>query len=342
MQLPLLVFFILRWKFSFSAAPRGGGASFSAVPEQNDGDAASCLLQSAVTLATKVVAPESTGYKSEVVDNPVWPEPDDPTLTITSHHRQMVADFKKAVKEQNVTRINQTVSSMALLPVQLDLEEGVYELIFQALRDYQDDQYQWVQQMAWRGLSDQTGTELGSEAITNTGGPNKGIEYMTKQVLAHPPRYGYCADQLTVWYEILACISGLLLNDNKKTRGSAAVEAGLVPAIIQTLSLEGDLIASAHTACRVMSFLFWRQPEHAAAFKDAGALPLLDAAIERFKDGDPTPFLFGFDMGTYYNVSACWGPKALMEGDLLEWSIQKAGYIQSVRTTKPWLKLEVR
>eukprot|EP00930_Biecheleria_cincta_P004816 TRINITY_DN10574_c0_g1_i2.p1 TRINITY_DN10574_c0_g1~~TRINITY_DN10574_c0_g1_i2.p1 ORF type:complete len:347 (+),score=63.34 TRINITY_DN10574_c0_g1_i2:42-1043(+) len=329
MHLPLFVF-VLTWKFSFSAAP-----------EQDSERAPICFLQSAVTLARNGAAPQSGGFKSEVVESPVWPEPDDPNLRITSDHRRQVAAFKQAVKEQNVTKINMTVGNMALLPVQLDVEEGVYELIFQVLRDYQDDQYQWVQQWAWRGLSDQTGTEIGSEIITNVGGPNKGIEYMTKQILAKPPYYGYCADQLTVWYEILACMSGLLLNDNKKTRGSAAVEAGLVPAIIQVLSSEGDLIASAHTACRVMSFLFWRQPEYVAAFKDAGALPLVDAAIERFKDGDSTPFHFGFDMGTYYNISACVGPKALMEGDLLEWSLQKAEYIQVIREGKPWLPLEV-
>jgi hypothetical protein len=303
----------------------------------------SCFLQSAVKLAGIASKPQDLlvdySYSSEEVDeNAVWPEPDNPNLTITNKHRQQVADFKKAVEEGDVDKINKTVTNMALLPVQLDLEEGVYDLIFQVLRDYQDDKFQWVQQMAWRGLSDQTGTELGSEVITNVGGPNKGIEYMTKQLLAHPARYGYCADQVTVWYEILACMSGLLVHDNKKTRGSAAVEAGLVPAIIRTLSQEGDLIASAHTACRVMSFLFWRQPEYAAAFKDAGALPLIDAAIEKWKDGDPTPFHFGFSMGSYYNISSCLGPKALMEGDLTQWSMQKAEGIVLVLTGKPWLE----
>jgi len=265
-----------------------------------------------------------------------WPTPDDPALEITEEDREKVREFKLGVDTKNVTLINKTAASMALRPVDLDVEEDVYEYQFRVLRDYQADKYQYLQQMTWRGLSDQSGTEKGSYLISNFGGPNEGIKFMVDQLLVHPFRYGYCADQLTVQYEILACISGLLLTDNNNTRGPAAVEEGLVPAVMRTLMGEGDLIASAHTACRVMSFLFWRNPQYVRLFRDAGAPLYVDQAYDRFKDGDDTPFIFGFTMGEYYNISACDYPIQLMALEDI-----KDEWAESLQEWKPWLNLNI-
>mmetsp|Transcript_831 Transcript_831/g.1066 ORF Transcript_831/g.1066 Transcript_831/m.1066 type:complete len:357 (+) Transcript_831:86-1156(+) len=235
---------------------------------------------------------------------PTWPQPGDPSFQITPGHRLTVLSFKSAVAAQNVEAINRTVVQMALLPVKLDIEQGVYPLIFSVLHDYQDDRYQYVQQNAWRGLSDQSGTALGAPHIANYGGPSKGIEYMVHQMQAHPePYYALCADHLTLKYEILACMSGLLSNDQDNVWGPAAVREGLLDQILYTMRAEPDLIASQTTACRVMGLLLWRNPHYIPLLKEKGALEVVQRAVERFEDGDDTPFHFGFTMGKYYNVT---------------------------------------
>jgi len=265
-----------------------------------------------------------------------WPQPDDPDLEITDGNRRMVQRFKDAVRDRNVSEINSTVSAMALMPVALDVEEGVYDLIFQVLRDYQDDKYQYVQQMAWRGLSDQSRTELGSEKIAHSGGPNKGVEYMVEQLLAHPFYYGYCKDQCTVQYEALICLSGLLLFDDSNTRGPAALEVGLIPAIIRTMKGEPNLRQSQYTACQAMSHVLYRNPDWGVDFKNAGALYYIDQAIERFKDGDDREFHFGVTYGEAYNISACNYPKAMMEGDLKQAAEFKEVDLAAIQYNKPW------
>mmetsp|Transcript_173321 Transcript_173321/g.421573 ORF Transcript_173321/g.421573 Transcript_173321/m.421573 type:complete len:325 (+) Transcript_173321:58-1032(+) len=250
-------------------------------------------------------------------EEPVWPQPGDPSLQITPLHRLAVSSFKSAVAAQNVESINRTVAALAILPVKLDIEEGVYPLIFSVLHDYQDDRYQYVQQSAWRGLSDQSGTALGAPHIANYGGPNKGIEYMVHQMQAHPePYYALCADHLTLKYEILACMVGLLSNDQDNVWGPAAVREGLLDQILYTMRVEPDLIASQTTACRVMSSLLLRNPHYVPLLKEKGALEVVQRAVERFKDGDDTPFYFGFTMGKYYNVTqGCGYPRYMLLGE---------------------------
>jgi len=260
-----------------------------------------------------------------------WPTPDDPDIKITDEDRAQVKTFKEAVDTKNVTLINSTIGSMALMPVELDIEEGVYDYIFQVLRDYQADEYQYVQQHAWRGLSDQSGTERGAALIANFGGPNKGVEYMVDQLLVHPFDYGYCADQLTVQYEILMCLSGLLITDSNNTRGPAAVEAGLVPAVMRSLMGEPEHIATQHTACQVVFFLLARNPQYAKLFHEAGADLYIKKAVERFKDGDDTPFMFGFTLGEFYDIGVCAGPLMLLGFEDL-----KDEYAAGIHDWKPW------
>jgi len=277
-----------------------------------------------------------TGKTGGVED---WPEPDDPDFEITDVHRQMIGSFKDAVRDGDVDMINSTVMMMALLPVALEVEEGVHDVAFQVIRDYQDDKYQYVQQMAWRGLSDQSHTELGSEKIAHSGGPNKGVEYMVEQLLAHPFYYGYRYDLVTpetVQAEALVCLAGLLLWDVNNTRGPAALEAGLIPAVMRTFKGEPNLRQSQWASCAAIHHVLYRNPDWSVYFKNAGALYYIDQAIERFKDGDDTEFYFGVTYGEAYNMSVCDYPKALMEGDLKKAAESKAVYLAQIQLEKPW------
>eukprot|EP00416_Gambierdiscus_australes_P015645 CAMPEP_0171074142 /NCGR_PEP_ID=MMETSP0766_2-20121228/11955_1 /TAXON_ID=439317 /ORGANISM="Gambierdiscus australes, Strain CAWD 149" /LENGTH=235 /DNA_ID=CAMNT_0011530903 /DNA_START=21 /DNA_END=728 /DNA_ORIENTATION=+ len=226
----------------------------------------------------------------------------------------MVAAFKAAATAGAAEAINRTVLPMCCVPVRLDIEEGVYDVIFEVLRNYQDDKYQYVQQNAWRGLSDQSHTELGARVIANVGGPNKGIEYMVQQMQAHPePYYALCSDHLTLKYEIMACISGLVKNDQENVWGPAAVEAGLLEQLVYTMRAEPDLIATQATACRVMDPLLQRNPQYVAPLLSLGALELVETAMERFKGGDDTPFHFGTTVGEMYDItSSCQMPHLVL------------------------------
>jgi len=214
----------------------------------------------------RMPASNARGTSRKTGDITDWPEPDDPDREITDGDRQRVQFFKDAVRDRDVDRINATVTWMALLPVRLDVEEGVYDLIFQVLRDYQDDKYQYVQQMAWRGLC------------------------------------------------------GLLLFDVNNTRAPAALDAGLIPAVMRTFKGGPNLRQSQYTACRAISYALYRNPAWSVHFKNAGALQYIDQAIDRFKDGD----------------SICNYPKAMIEGDLKQAAEWKEIELASVQLQKPW------
>jgi len=329
----------LLWTIAASLGGGGGGrlcpwmpgpVSVSAASGADHSDEVSLLQHSvadhhrhsrrgALEVAAKAAAADRSAAPSllQRQGGPTWPQPGDPLYQMTPEHRLQVQAFKAAVAAQDVEAINNTVAAMALVPVKLDIEEGVYPLIFSVLHDYQDDKYQYVQQMAWRGLSDQSGTELGAPLIANCGGPSQGIEYMVHQMQAHPePYYGLCSDHVTVKYEILACMVGLLRNDRDNVWGPAAVHAGLLDQILYTMRAEPDLIASQATACRVMGEVLQRNPHYVPALQAKGALELVESSMERFRDGDDTPFHFGFTLGSFYNVtSACAYPRSLLLGE---------------------------
>jgi len=228
-----------------------------------------------------------------------WPNPADPNLEPTLMQRAVFPLLKTFPHTTAI--VNMTLSLLAITPVWYVVENGGYDILFRALHDYAHDST--VQMNAWRGLSDQSHTEVGSNYIANYGGQNKGIEYMVKQLLAHPrARDAECADHLTYQYEVIQCISGLLSWDVYGTRGVAAVATGLLPAVIHAMRVEGDLRPTVDVCCKTISSLLTHNTSYVEPLQKLGVVELIKTAIANYSAYDPTPFYFGSTYGDSYPV----------------------------------------
>lgn len=275
----------------------------------------------------------------------VWPQPDDPLRLVTDDDVDKMKKCKEYIKMGDPEKYNTSiVCCSALAPPEFNIEHGLHDILFQILKTYQDEQFQWVRQWAWRGLSDNCFTEVGSESIANIGGPNKGVQYMVEQLLVNPPYAGMCEDQVDIQYEILADLHGLLLFDYNNTRAPAAMEAGLVPAIVRSLTIEPDYRPTLTFSCKLMMHLFLRNPEYALSFKNAGVLELVDRSMDVLKQPDDREFHFGVKMSEYFQKEFCLIPQLMMKGDAAS-RIEAAAllkiYLDGVKAWKPWATIKV-
>lgn len=230
-----------------------------------------------------------------------WPQPGDPNLQPDAWQVNALKWLKS--NPLDVKIVNTSLSTVALTPTWYVIQEGGYDVLFRALHDFADEPT--VQMNAWRGLSDQSWTELGAQHIANYGGPNKGIEYMVEQLLAHPEaKTALCADHLTYQYETLQCIGGLLSSDVNGTRGAAAVDAGLLEAAVHAMRVEADLRPTQHTACTALCLLLQHSgaahERYAQRLRDLGAVELVKNDLATYSLIDPTPFYYGTTYGEVY------------------------------------------
>lgn len=274
--------------------------------------------------------------------------PDQPGLQVSKDAPAKLKICKDNLKllKTDPDKYNTSSSCMFVFePPQFHIQNGIYDVHFQVLRDHQEDKFQWIRCNAWRALSDQSSTEAGSEGIANTGGPNKGIEYMVEQLLVNQPFSGMCADHLDIQQEILADLAGILMFDNNNTRGPAAMKAGLVPAIARSFKVEPDYRPTMNRACRVLAYILARNPEYAISFKDAGVLELVDKAIKVLEVPDKTPAFFGFTMDQVYSKDACTYPRLILLGDevsQLKAEDELKAYISLEVGAKPWATIKVK
>jgi len=229
-----------------------------------------------------------------------WPQPGDPNLNPSMSQKLMIAGMK--MQSHNKRFMNLTLSSIALTPVWYVIQVNGYKILFDALHEFADDPT--VQMNAWRGLSDQSHTELGSRHINDYGGRNRGIKYMVEQLIAHPkPRTAECRDHLTYAYEVLQCLSGLLQWDVNGTRAQAAVEAGLLEQLAKWMKDEASYRPTMDVCCSCLELLLLHNASYAPRLVELGVKELAMDAVERFSAYDPTPFYFGSTYGDSYPVT---------------------------------------
>jgi len=229
-----------------------------------------------------------------------WPQPGDPNLQPTADQQLRIASMK--LHPHDMKLMNASLNRIALTPVWYVIEVDGYKILFDALHEFADEPT--VQMNAWRGLSDQSHTELGSKHINDYGGRNEGIKYMVEQLKAHPkPREAECSDHLTYAYEVLQCVSGLLRWDVDGTRGQAAVEAGLLEQIAQVMRREPNYRPTMDVCCTCLRLLLERNTSYAPRLLELGVKELAQDAVERFAAYDPTPFYFGSTYGLSYPVT---------------------------------------
>lgn len=274
-----------------------------------------------------------------------WPQPDDPKRKVTIMDELQAQQCKDIFSKKNPEVHNTSVPCcLALAPPEFNVKHGIHDILFQILELYPDEKYQWVRQWAWRGLSDNCMTEVGSESIANIGGPNKGVEYMVKQLLVNPPYAGMCDDHVDIQYEILADLGGLLAMDNNNTRAPAAMEAGLVQAMVRSFTIEPDFRPVLNFACRAMSYAMFRNPQYARLFRDAGLLELVNRSIETLQIPDNTEFHFGVTVSEYFNPDACLYPQLMMMGDAASKAQADALMVENLdfmKSWKPWATIKV-
>lgn len=273
--------------------------------EQAEGSEVS-LLQSHSSIRTgrhEVGSGSAPGDPDEYLGGLDWPQPGSPDAKLTPEQAQALLLLKSF--PNNVKIVNSTIVALALTPTWYVIQEGGYDILFRALHDFDDPT---VQMQTLRGLSDQSWTELGSQHITNHGGPNRGVEYLVELLRAHPvAKTAYCADQLTYQYEALQCLAGLLFNDANGTAGAAAVQAGLIEGAVHALEAEADLRPTQHTACAALQYLLVNAGAAAGGYvkrlRELGAPELLQKAVATYSVDDPTPFIFGVTYGELYPVA---------------------------------------
>mmetsp|Transcript_61766 Transcript_61766/g.149546 ORF Transcript_61766/g.149546 Transcript_61766/m.149546 type:complete len:424 (+) Transcript_61766:113-1384(+) len=179
---------------------------------------------------------------------------------------------------------------------------GGFDVLFTALENYRSNPN--VQMSAWRGLSDHSHNPVGSSIIANHGGPMKGIEFIVNQQRIHPEPYlaESPSDHLTLKYEIMQIVNGMLEHDTSDTYGSAFVAAGFIPQMLYAMRVEPDLRGTQSVACSCMNSLLAHNASHARPLAQAGAAPLISAAVQRFRGHpDNTPWC-GTTLGASYPV----------------------------------------
>mmetsp|Transcript_6132 Transcript_6132/g.16670 ORF Transcript_6132/g.16670 Transcript_6132/m.16670 type:complete len:307 (-) Transcript_6132:347-1267(-) len=239
------------------------------------------------------------GHSSGAAAIAQWPNPEDPLAVPTAYDVDVIRRLKES--PHDMALVNRSVASIALMPVWYVVEVGGYDILFRALRDFANEST--VQMQAWRGLSDQSHTQVGSNLIANYGGPNRGIVYMVQQMQAHPTPYeADCSDWLTYKYEVLQCINGLLGLDLDGTRGKAAVDVGLLEQIVYTMRVESDRRPSVYVACNCLDHLLSHDASYAGRLRNLGAVELVEQSIETYSKDDPRPFYFGMTYGQMYQV----------------------------------------
>mmetsp|Transcript_5617 Transcript_5617/g.13107 ORF Transcript_5617/g.13107 Transcript_5617/m.13107 type:complete len:436 (-) Transcript_5617:86-1393(-) len=179
---------------------------------------------------------------------------------------------------------------------------GGLDVLFAALDNFKDNPD--VMMSAWRGLSDHSHNAFGAGIIANHGGPMKGVHFVVEQLRTHPEPYlaESPIDHLTLKYEIMQIVNGMLEHDDDNTYGAAFMREGLPQQMLYSMRVEPDMRGTQEVACDCMIPLLRRDPTAAKVFEEAGAVPLLVAAVNRFHNkGDDTPWC-GTTLGASYPV----------------------------------------
>jgi len=140
--------------------------------------------------------------------------------------------------------------------------------------------------------------------IAHHGGHNRGLAFMLDHMRAHPePGYAEGPDHLTLKYEILQNVLGVLEDDSSNAYGAALLDLGLVREALAAMRLEPSFRGTQDVGCRVLSTLLGRNPSIAADLAERNATGTARAAVAAFNETDATPW-FGTTLGAAYPVVA--------------------------------------
>lgn len=163
-------------------------------------------------------------------------------------------------------------------------EAGGFDALFNALEDFQSDPF--VQLAAWQGLSDHSHTMQGAEIIAEYGGHLAGVKRLLDDLdnaEAHQPN----PHMLTLKYEILQNINGLLQNDKDSAYLNKFMSEGLPMRLMNAMHIEADRRPTQNVGAEVILNLVQRQPINNVPHEDF--TKTLEAAMKTFAEPDLTP-----------------------------------------------------
>jgi len=196
----------------------------------------------------------------------------------------------KPLNERMLQMIAGTASSVAPELTPMVARLGGFDVLFAALERHPHDAD--LMMSAWRGLSDHSHNPVGAAIIANHGGPMQGLQFMLDQMRAHPePGYAEGGDHLTLKYEILQNVNGVLEDDASNAYGRELVRRGLPQQTLFSMRVESGFRATQDVGCRVMSWLLGRNQSVAAELVQLDAIGTINQALVTFREDDPTPWL---------------------------------------------------
>merc|ERR1719343_1394505 len=117
---------------------------------------------------------------------------------------------------------------------------GGFDVIWKALDTFKDSPDGYELLSAMQGLSDPSHADYGAQLIANHGGKLQGLKYLINLLGA---REAYVAHDgyLTLKYEVMQVINGILENDHSGEFCRAVLDQGLVAEAVKAMNAEPDI-----------------------------------------------------------------------------------------------------
>lgn len=163
-------------------------------------------------------------------------------------------------------------------------EAGGFDALFGALEHFRSKPF--VQLAVWQGLSDHAHSPQGAALLADYGGHLAGCRRLVEELKSaahHQPS----PHLLTLKYEILQNINGLLQHDRERSHFDAFVQAGLPHALLDAMRIEEDRRVTVNVGLEVMLPLLKGMPAKDVPYEDFTRAA--EAAMVKFAEPDLTP-----------------------------------------------------
>jgi hypothetical protein len=224
-------------------------------------------------------------------------------LNRTNAMKNTVDFLRNNVNDFGAGQISNNIASMSTSQdvVGKTVQLGGVDILFDYLDRWQTDAHATL--MAWAGLSDPSHAEVGARAIADHGGHNQGIDFVLQKIHSYPPHFGRQPDTLTVRYESLQIVNGMLEHDTINEYGQAFLERGLLQEVITTMEEEADMRAANSVCCNILGALLdhGNQDAMMPTMQQRGVADLISTAFTTFHEDYPMPWN-GMTVGAAYPV----------------------------------------
>jgi len=221
----------------------------------------------------------------------------------TNAMKNTVEFLRANVDDWDAGQISNNIASMSTQQdvVGKTVQLGGIDVLFDYLDRWQTDAHATL--MAWAGLSDPSHAAVGARAIADHGGYHKGIDFVIQKIHSYPAHFGASPDTLTVRYESLQIVNGMLEHDETNEYAHAFLEKGLLQEVIKTMEEESDMRAATSVCCSILWALLGRGngPTMMPTLQKRGVVDLINKAFTTFHEDFPMPWN-GMTVGQAYKV----------------------------------------